>query len=131
MVDIINPDGLAPPKGFSHGLAYPAGRLLFVAGQIGWDANERLVEGGFEAQFGQALDNVLAVVQEAGGEPSHIGRFTIYVTDKHAYLSAAKEIGRAYRERMGRHYPAMALVEVADLLETGAMVEIEATAVLP
>ncbi|MGF1465510.1 MAG: RidA family protein [Sandaracinaceae bacterium] len=130
MPRIIAPTGLAEPRGFSHGLVYPAGSVLFIAGQIGWDADARLAQG-FEAQFALALDNVLTVLREAGGEPAHIGRFTIYVTDKAAYLAAAKAVGQAYRERMGRHYPAMALVQVADLLEDGAMVEIEATAVLP
>jgi enamine deaminase RidA (YjgF/YER057c/UK114 family) len=107
------------------------GRMLFVAGQIGWDAESRIVSDDFAAQFAQALDNVLDVVREAGGAPEHIGRFTIFVTDKKTYLAAAKAVGVAYRERMGKHYPAMSLVEVADLLEEGALVEIEATAVLP
>lgn len=130
MPTVVNPDSLAPPRGYSNGLLYPAGQILFVAGQIGWDRECQLADG-IVAQWALAMDNVLAVVRAAGGEPSHIGRFTIYVTDKRAYMDAAKAIGGAYRERMGKHYPAMALVQVADLLEEGALVEIEATAVIP
>lgn len=131
MATIVNPDSLAPPRGYSNGMVLGGGRMLFVAGQIGWDAESRIVSDDFAAQFAQALDNVLDVVREAGGAPEHIGRFTIFVTDKKTYLAAAKAVGVAYRERMGKHYPAMSLVEVADLLEEGALVEIEATAVLP
>ena len=130
MPTVVNPDSLAPPRGYSNGLLYEGGRILFVAGQIGWDKDCKLAEGMLD-QWALAMDNVLDVVREAGGEPSHIGRFTIYVTDKRAYMAAAKQIGAAYRERMGKHYPAMALVQVADLLEDGALVEIEATAVIP
>ena len=130
-VEVVNPETLATPRGYSNGVALGPGRTLFVAGQIGWDASERLVSNELTGQFAQALDNVLAVVGAAGGEPSHIGRFTIYVTDKHEYLREAKAIGVAYRKRMGKHFPAMALVQVADLLLDGAKVEIEATAVLP
>ncbi|MBX3252375.1 MAG: RidA family protein [Myxococcales bacterium] len=128
---IVNPSTLAPPRGYSNGVLLPAGRTLFIAGQIGWNAASELVGPTMAAQFAQALRNVLDVVREAGGAPEDIGRFTIYVTDKRAYLAAAREIGATYRELMGRHYPAMALVQVADLLEDGALVEIEATAVLP
>lgn len=127
----MNPDTLAPPRGYSNGLVLSGGRILFIAGQIGWDRDGRVVSDDFVAQFDQALGNVVDVLREAGGGPEHIGRFTIYVTSKQAYMSAAKAIGAAYRARMGKHYPAMALVEVAALLEEGAQVEIEATAVLP
>ncbi|HEY7162830.1 MAG TPA: RidA family protein, partial [Acidobacteriota bacterium] len=106
------------------------GRMLFVAGQIGWDRNEKLVDG-FAAQFDLALTNVLEVVRAAGGKPEDITRFTIFVTDKSEYLKLRKEIGTSYRHRMGRHYPAMTLVVVKDLLEESALVEIEATAVIP
>ena len=125
----INPTCLAPPRGYSHGMR-GAGTMLFVAGQIGWDGEGRLVSTDFVPQFARALDNVLAVVREAGGGPTCVGRLTIYVTDKQQYRSRLGEIGAAYRERMGRHFPAMALVEVRSLLEHGALVEIEATAVL-
>ncbi len=127
---VVNPDTLAPPRGYSNGLLYPSGQLLFVAGQIGWDKEMRLADG-LVAQFALALDNVLDVVRAAGGDATHVGRLTLYVTDKQDYLAHTKAIGGVYRERMGRHFPAMALVQVADLLEDGALVEIEATAVLP
>jgi enamine deaminase RidA (YjgF/YER057c/UK114 family) len=127
----INPETLAPARGYSNGLVLGPGRILFVAGQIGWDREGRLVSDVFSAQFAQALENVVAVVRAAGGQPEHIGRLTIYVTNKQRYLAELKAVGAAYRERMGKHYPAMALVEVQDLLEEGALVEIEATAVLP
>lgn len=128
----INPKSLGPPKGYSNGVLVEAPcRLLFVAGQVGWDERQRIVPGGFAAQFRQALRNVLAVVLEAGGAPEDIARMTVYATDKRAYLAATKEIGGAWREAMGHHYPAMSLVEVKDLLEDGAMVELEATAAIP
>jgi len=131
MARAIDPPTLAPPKGYSNGLLMEPGRLLFVAGQIGWNAESTLVSNELAPQFEQALRNVLDVVGAAGGSAEHIGRLTIYVTDKRRYLDATKAIGAAYRQLMGRHYPAMALVEVADLLEEGALVEIEATAVIP
>ena len=126
---IIDSDSLANARGYSNGLLFESGRVLFVAGMVGWDKDMALADG-LSAQFALALDNVLAVVHEAGGGPSDIGRFTIYVVDKEEYKREAKAIGAVYRERMGAHYPAMALVQVADLLEDGARVEIEATAVL-
>jgi enamine deaminase RidA (YjgF/YER057c/UK114 family) len=126
---IINPPTLAAPHGFSHGVA-GTGRVLFVAGQIGWNARAEIAGGSFVAQFEQALANVLTVVQEAGGTAESIGRMTIYVVDKREYLASRREIGALYRARMGHHYPAMTLVEVKSLLEDGAKVEIEATAVL-
>lgn len=126
---IINPSALAPPRGYSHGIA-GSGRVLFVAGQVGWNERSELVGDRFVDQFDQALANVLTVVREAGGSPESVGRLTIYVVDKIEYLSAQREIGERYRARMGRHYPAMTLVEVKSLLEEGAKVEIEATAVI-
>jgi enamine deaminase RidA (YjgF/YER057c/UK114 family) len=125
----VNPAALARPRGYSHGMVR-GGRTLFVAGQIGWTATAELVGEGFADQFDQALANVLAVVAEAGGSAETIGRLTIYVVDKTEYLDAQREIGDRYRARMGRHYPAMTLVEVKSLLEPGAKVEIEATAVI-
>lgn len=129
---VIHPGGWAKARGYANGvLVPPGGSTLFVAGQIAWDADQQLVgPGDMGLQFIQALRNVVAVVEAAGGEPSEIARMTIYVTDKQAYLACTKEVGAAWRELLGRHYPAMALVQVADLLEDGAMVEIEATAVL-
>ncbi len=131
MARVVNPDSLAPPRGYSHGVLLGPGRVLFVAGQVGWDSSGRMVSDEFAAQFAQALRNVLDVVREAGGGPEHVGRLTIYVTDRHEYVRVRSELGRIYRELMGRHYPAMALVEVAGLLAKGCLVEIEATAVIP
>jgi enamine deaminase RidA (YjgF/YER057c/UK114 family) len=125
----INPSGLAAPRGYSHGIV-AEGRLLFVAGQIGWNAEGKIVGERFEDQFDQALANVLAVVAGAGGTADAVARLTIFVVDKQEYLSAQRIIGERYRARMGRHFPAMTLVEVKSLLEPGAKVEIEATAVL-
>lgn len=128
----INPAALGAPRGYSNGMLAPAGgRLLFVAGQVGWDGGQRLVAGGFVEQFAQALANVVAVVREAGGGPEHVARLTIYVADRRQYLADLEAVGAAYRSVMGRHFPAMALVEVQALLEPGALVEVEATAVLP
>ena len=125
----VNPPTLAPPRGYSHGMI-GEGRVLFIAGQIGWNAQAELVSDRFVDQFDQALANIVTVVTAAGGTPASIGRLTIFVVDKSAYLYATKEIGERYRARMGTHYPAMTLVEVKSLLEPGALVEIEATAVL-
>ena len=126
---IVNPPSLGKPHGYSNGILYPLGQILFVSGQIGWDASHNLANG-LTAQFAQALRNVLDVVREGGGNPESIGRLTMYVTDKQEYLRSRKEIGEAYRSIMGRHFPAMSLVVVKDLLEEGALVEIEATAVI-
>jgi enamine deaminase RidA (YjgF/YER057c/UK114 family) len=126
---LVNPPGLAAPRGYSHGMK-GSGEVLFVAGQIGWDANAKMVAPDLVPQFAQALDNVLAVVAAAGGDAESIGRLVLYVTDKQAYRAAAKPIGEAYRRRMGRHYPAMTLVEVKALLEDDAMIEIEAVALV-
>lgn len=125
----VNPGTLARPRGYNHGMVR-GGRTLFVAGQIGWTAGAELVSDRFADQFDQALANVLAVVAEAGAGPEAVGRLTIYVVDKTDYVEAQREIGDRYRARMGRHYPAMTLVEVKSLLEPGAKVEIEATAVI-
>lgn len=128
---IVNPESLAAPRGYSNGMLFPAGgRLLFVAGQIGWDKDCQFAEGGLVEQFELALRNVLDVVVAAGGGPADLGRLTIYVVDKVDYATRAKEIGAAYRRVCGKHFPAMALVEVKSLLEPRALVEIEATAVL-
>ena len=129
---LINPEELGAPKGYSNGVLTAAGsRLLFVAGQVGWDPEQRIVPGGFVAQFERALANVVTVVEAAGGRPEHVVRLTFYVTDRTPYLESLAQIGAAYRQRMGRHFPAMTLVEVAALLEEGALVEVEATAALP
>lgn len=128
---MVNPEALGAPRGFSHGVLAPAGsRLLFVAGQVGWDAHQRLAPGGFVAQFERALENVRTVVEQAGGQMNELCRLTIYVTDRRQYEAELRAVGEAYRRVVGRHFPAMALVEVAALLEPGALVEIEATAAL-
>ena len=130
MATVVNPETLAPPRGYSNGIVLSGSRTLFIAGQVGWDREMSMAEG-LTAQFAQALDNILDVVRAAGGEPSHIGRMTIFVADKDVYEAAARAIGKVYRARMGDHYPAMSLVQVAALLEPSAVVEIEATAILP
>ena len=127
----IEPPGWPRAKGYSDGMLAPAGsRILFVAGQIGWDGERKLVAGGFVEQFAQALKNVIAVVRAAGGKPEDVARVTLYVTDKRQYVAAREAIGVSWREIVGRHFPAMAMVEVSGLLEPGALVEIEATAAI-
>ena len=128
---LINPETLGPPRGYSNGVLTDAGgRLLFVAGQVGWDKDQRIVSENFVEQFDRALANVIAVVSEAGGSPDQIARLVLYVTDKKEYQLYLKEVGESYRTRMGKHFPAMVLVEVKGLLDEKAKVEIEAVAVL-
>lgn len=128
---MVSPPGLPAAKGFSHGIVAPAGaRILFIAGQVGCDSRGVIVAGGFVEQFARAIDNVVAVLHEAGGEPEQLARMTIYVTDRDAYLGNLRELGAVWRERLGRHYPAIALVAVAGLVDATALVEIEATAAL-
>jgi len=127
----INPELLGAPNGYANGVVTEAGgRLLFIAGQIGWDQNQTIVSAGLVDQFDRALANVIAVVTEAGGQPEQIARLVIYVTDKNDYRARMKEIGERYRARMGKHFPAMVLVEVKSLLDDSAKIEIEAVAVL-
>lgn len=129
---LVNPPVLGMPRGFSHGLLAPAGsRLLFVAGQTAADAEGRIAETGFVPQFEAALTRVLTVVATAGGRPEHVGRMTIFVTDLDAYRESRAALGETWTRLMGRHYPAMALVEVKRLVDSDATVEIEATAVIP
>jgi enamine deaminase RidA (YjgF/YER057c/UK114 family) len=124
--DIINPSPLGRPSGWNHGMLGPAsGRVLFVAGQTGAGA------AGIVEQWERALERVVTVVRAAGGAPEDIGRMTVYVTDRAAYLAARRALGDVHRRHMGKHYPAMALVEVKALVDEGALVEIEATAVIP
>ena len=129
-MDFVNPESWARPRGYSNG-AIAEGRLLAVAGQIGWNERGEFESDDFLDQCVQALRNVVAVVRAAGGEPHHIVRMTWYVTDKGAYRTASRALGTAYKNIIGEHYPAMTLVQVAALLEDRALVEIEATAVLP
>ena len=129
---IVNPPALVRPSGYSHGLLVEEGRkLLFLGGQISWDQEGRLLGGGdFLAQFTRALENLLQVVREAGGGPENIVQMRILVLDKREYLARRREVGEVWRRLMGRHYPAMALLQVAGLLEEEARVEIEGMAVL-
>ena len=128
---LINPVSLGPPRGFSNGvLTDEGGRLLFVAGQIAWDETQTIVSENFVEQFDRALANVIAVVSEADGRPDQIARMVIYVTNKLEYLEHQRSIGKRYQAHMGKHFPAMVLVEVKSLLEDKAKVEIEAVAVL-
>jgi enamine deaminase RidA (YjgF/YER057c/UK114 family) len=128
---LINPASLGSPRGFSNGvLTDSGGRLLFVAGQIGWDETQTIVTDDFVEQFDRALANVIAVITEAGGRPDQIARMIIYVTNKSEYLADQRNVGERYRVQMGRHFPAMVLVEVKSLLDDKAKVEIEAIAVL-
>jgi len=127
----INPESLGAPRGYSNGvLAEAGGRLLFIAGQVAWNQQQQIVADDLVQQFDQALANVITVVNEAGGKPEQIARLVIYVTDKNEYRAQMKEIGERYRARMGKHFPAMVLVEVAGLLDDRAKVEIEGVAVL-
>src|SRR5687767_7946387 len=121
-----------PASGYSNGvLADAGGRLLFVAGQIAWDANQKIVSDDFVEQFDRALQNVVAVVKAAGGKSDNIARLVIYVTDKSEYRERKKEVGDRYRKHMGKHFPAMVLVEVKGLLDDRAKVELEGMAVIP
>ncbi len=125
----INPESLARPRGYNHGMK-GSGDIVFVAGQVGWNREGRMVSEDFALQFAQALDNVIDVVWAAGGSPASIARMTVYVTDKQEYVRRAKDVGAAWRQRLGKHFPAMSLVEVKSLLEDDAKVEIEATALV-
>ncbi|HJO38018.1 MAG: RidA family protein [Vicinamibacterales bacterium] len=129
-MSIINPESLTSPRGYSNGILHSSGALLSIAGQVAWDREEQIVSDVFSEQFDQALGNVLAVVTEAGGTPESIVKLTIFVTDASAYLAQRKQIGIAYRRRMGKHFPAMTLVQVAALIEAGAQIEIEGLAVI-
>lgn len=129
-MEFLQPPGWARPRGYSNGVA-ASGRMVFVSGMIGWDGQGVFHSDDFAAQVRQALLNVVAVLAEAGARPEHIVRMTWYVLDKHEYVAAYKDIGAAYREIIGKHFPAMTAVQVAGLVEDRARVEIEVTAVVP
>jgi enamine deaminase RidA (YjgF/YER057c/UK114 family) len=129
-MQILQPPAWAKPRGYSNGIV-ATGRIVFVAGQVGWNANGEFETNDFVGQARQALANIVAVLAEAGGRPRDIARLTWYVVDKDEYLASYRLLGRAYREVLGSHYPAMTAVQVAALIEDGAKVEIEATAVIP
>ena len=130
---ILQPDGWEAPKGYSNGIAVEGpGRTIYVAGQVAWNAAQEMVGvNDFARQFEQALANVVAVIEAGGGRPEHIVRLTIYVLSTEAYTDAIKAVGASYRQLIGRNFPAMALLQVAGLLETDALIEIEATAFVP
>ena len=127
---VLLPSGWRPPIGYANGIA-ASGRIVFIAGQVGWDAHQRFHSEELVPQFEQALENVLAVLAEAGGAPAHMCRMTAYCIDKPAYLRGRAELGGIWRRLMGNHYPAMSMIFVADLLDAPAKIELEATAVIP
>ena len=129
-MQILLPDGWPRPSGYSNGIA-AEGRMVFVAGQVGWDENERFQSSDFVGQLRQALSNTKAVLTAAGCGPEHIARMTWFIVDKQDYLSRLGEVGAVYRDILGRSYPAMAVVVVSGLIEDGALLEIETTAVVP
>ena len=129
-MQILQPPDWAKPRGYSNGVA-ASGQIVFISGQIGWDASCTFQTSDFVGQARQALLNIMAILAEAGGNPEHITRLTWYVVDKSEYLNCGKELGVVYREVMGQHYPAMTAVQVTALMEDAARVEIEATAVIP
>jgi len=128
---VLLPKGWDAPIGYANGIAADEGRLVFIAGQVGWDARQKFASEELAPQFEQALKNVLAVLAEAGGRPEHICRITAFCCDKPAYLAARGELGAIWRRLMGKHYPAMSMIFVADLLDRPARIELEATAVVP
>ena len=127
---VLQPQGWTPPVGYANGIA-ARGTVVFVAGQVGWDAEQKFHSADIAPQFEQALGNVLAVLAEAGGRAEHICRITAYCCDKPAYLEARPQLGRIWRSLMGRHYPAMSMIFVSDLLDSPGKIELEATAVIP
>jgi enamine deaminase RidA (YjgF/YER057c/UK114 family) len=129
-MQILQPPDWARPRGYAQGVV-ASGRLVFISGQIGWDGQQQFHSDAFVAQAQQALSNIITILAECGGRPEHIMRLTWYVVDKQEYLAGGKALGQAYQAVMGRHYPAMSVVQVAGLLEARARVEIEATAVVP
>ena len=129
---LINPESLGVPSGYTHGLlADSNGKLLFISGQIAWDEKQKIVSDDFVEQFDRALANVITIVRAAGAKPEQIVRLIVYVTNKVEYRERTREVGERYRNHMGRHFPAMVLVEVAGLLDDAAKVEIEGMAVIP
>jgi enamine deaminase RidA (YjgF/YER057c/UK114 family) len=125
------PTGWAPPIGYANGIEAGSGKIVFIAGQVGWDEQQHFQSEDLVPQFEQALKNVLAILAEAGGKPEHICRMTAYCIDKPKYLASRSELGRIWRRLMGAHYPAMSMIFVSDLLDAPGKVELEATAVVP
>jgi enamine deaminase RidA (YjgF/YER057c/UK114 family) len=131
MMKVLQPPGWARPKGFANGIAVKGGTTVYIAGQVGYTGQGEWRACDFAGQFRQALANILEVLAQAGGRPEHLVRLTWYVLDKQEYLRSIQEVGAAYRELMGRHYPVMAVLQVSGLVEDAARLEIEATAVIP
>jgi len=130
-MEILHPKGWAPAVGYANGIAVSGGKLVFIAGQVGWNAEQKFASEELAPQFEQALKNVLAVLAEAGGRPEHICRITAFCCDKPAYLAARKDLGRIWKTLMGRHFPCMSMIFVSDLLDSPGKIELEATAVVP
>ena len=128
--EFLNPPGWTAPKGYSNGVS-TSGRQIYLAGQIGWNESQQLVSERFAVQVRQALQNIVVLLAQAGGRPEHLVRLTWFVTNLGEYRAELKDIGAAYRDVVGRHYPPMSVVQVVSLVEQGAKVEIEATAVVP
>ena len=131
MMQTLLPEGWAPPIGYANGIAVDAGRIVFVAGQVGWDAQQKFQSEDIVPQFDQALANIVDVLAVAGAKPEHICRMTAYCCDKPAYMAARKQLGAIWRKRIGNHYPAMSMIFVVDLLDNPGKIELEATAVIP
>ncbi len=129
-MNILQPPGWAAPIGYSNGVAAEAGRIVFIAGQVGWNEKQQFESPEIVPQFEQALKNVLAVLAQAGGQARHICRMTAYCCDKPAYLAARRQLGAIWRAQMGQHYPAMSMIFVSDLLDSPGKIELEATAVI-
>jgi enamine deaminase RidA (YjgF/YER057c/UK114 family) len=130
-MQVLLPPDWAPPIGYANGIEVDAGRIVFIAGQVGWNAQQKFESEDIVPQFEQALKNVLAVLAQAGGEARHICRMTAFCCDKPAYLAARRQLGAIWREQIGNHYPAMSMIFVSDLLDNPGKIELEATAVLP
>jgi len=130
-MNVLLPEGWKPPIGYANGIEVPSGRLVFLAGQVGWNADQVFESEALAPQFQQALENILAILARAGGKPEHVARITAFCIDKPAYLAARKELGAIWRRLMGDHYPAMSMIFVADLLDRPGLIELEATAVIP
>ena len=130
-MQVLHPHNWSPPIGYANGISVAAGRIVFIAGQVGWDAEQHFQSEELVPQFEQALKNIIAVLAEAGGKPNHICRLTAYCIDKPAYLAGRRELGRIWKSLIGSHFPAMSMIFVADLLDAPAKIELEATAVIP
>ena len=130
-MEVLLPPGWAPPIGYSNGIAAKPGRVVFIAGQVGWDAQQRFQSEDIVPQFEQALRNVLDVLAQAGGRPEHVCRITAFCCDKPAYLAARPQLGKIWKRLMGTHFPAMSMIFVSDLLDNPGKIELEATTVVP